>query len=193
VTEDATLGLQDSDELFADLQEELGNQDEAETTITEDQHNDGVEERKGSCENDSLEEARSTEDPLERSCDVTPPDVVSVNGEASLGDHIFGLLDQDNEEADWDTFCSSPAAVTIVQPRDERKQSLDQQPKIGFPLFSTEQDETVIDCLLTPVVSNSHRNIDSLQRPNAVTPESAEGLSSPSRLRKKLSFSSISH
>lgn len=185
-----------NDDLFADLQEELGEQEddeddeEADTTI-----------QRPDCEEEYLEDTFEGE---VKSIDELIGDLSSAEASSSsssinatmttttttvVDDIFFGLDDEEREAKEWDTFCASPA---IGFGGGRRKEA----PQMGLSLLSAgEMDETVMDGLLTPAGVRGDDHCLARRLTSAVTPSlhpnGSGSVTSPTRPRKKLSFSSL--
>ena len=183
-----------NDDLFADLQEELGEQEddedddeEANTTI----QRPNCEEEEEECLEDTFEGEVKSIDELIGDLSSAEASSSSVNATTTtvVDDIFFGLDDEEREAKEWDTFCASPA---IGFGGGRRKEA----PQMGLSLLSAgEMDETVMDGLLTPAGVRGDDDGLARRRTAAVTPSlhpnGGGSVTSPTRPRKKLSFSSL--
>jgi hypothetical protein len=176
-----------NDDLFADLQEELGEQesdDEQQTSVVQASERFSDNEELHVALEDSFEEVRSIDELVDG---LSATEASSAgNGTTTtvvVDDIFFGLEDEERDAKEWDTFCASPSVAGLG---DGRRTDATQ---LGLSLLSVGEimDETVMDGLLTPVPQGGLGKKDAL---TAVTP-SLHPATIPTRPRKKLSFSSV--
>jgi hypothetical protein len=207
-----------TDDLFADLQEELdGHDEELEQEDDEEapENRNLQEEEEEEGEDGGEKEAEQLlEDSFGEEVDSID-DVISDLSSSSRGrsqltagalngtttttttavdDIFFGLDDEEREAKEWATFCSSPAVSSNFSHVVTGLHFGGRTQGVELGLLPIEQlDETVMDGLLTPA-GFSRKDDDLARRLTAVTPSlhpAGGGSTSPTRPRKKLSFSSL--